>query len=999
MTQRTIVILSFALFVCALLWGGFTLFVYLGVPIHQLVYSTPQEVQMWDLACGTAQTNGVYLCRGAAVLFPFLGAVFNMASPFFFYIIVSILVFAGVLIHAGFQTGRFIKTYKTNTLVVVLFSIAAVWLMGTTFSLGTLYNLNTPTEAMITDTTGKRVLPSFRRFFEPTEQVYGGAGPQALAELRANYEFLLSHGCLKDTGVQTQNGAKLYDLRFWCMQVSFFDRVGTQIFMVLFFLFNLLILGRLIITKAIGYKTENTLLLACFSFGVGALGWVALLWGIGILALLHSTLIRLLFFGMPIVLFSQSRWWVKKMLERKIDVTFSLKSWHLFFVWILISYVALNFFNVVRPFPIGWDDLGSYLNRPRLLASYGYFIPSMSQFQWEYLTSLGFLLFGYDSWIGSTFAMQVNWAAGMIAVLVVYAFGRRMFGRGRGVLAAMLYYFLPMTGHFSFADMKIDNASFFTTALGIMGVFAFLFPAKDVDESAEPRDPKLLIIAGLMLGFSFATKPTAILGVMMAMSVLIGGMTSALGFAGAIVFGFGVLQKFGAINVTEIFQRALIASSAPSTILAVVVLTIGIGLISYSVYKNSQMRRPLLISVSSLALGMAIAVAPWMMHNMIIALGYNITGYITAEDKAAFIANARSGPSGPVNLGTLLTANDTIGTQIFYLQKEDVAKMALPNTISVRYLPPELKVDPNHAACKSSARREELDRYWGFGNGIDHYLGLAWRQVMNIDSFGYYVTLIPALLLFPLLLLLPFFWSKEGRWLRLLTVSTFMFFIQWSFAANGVPWYGIGMFLGFALCLEAFLAHAPDKPNRSLFAFLIVMSIIICFANRLWQFDTQKNLFEYPLGKITASALREVTIPNYDDIRESVLSRHATMTDTPYTYRIGTFISYFIPKNREVLPMADHQMNIFNCINQEQNHALTLKRLQALGFNGIIFDTNTQTIEKDPNGPLHQKVAKFLNFANDPTIDIDIVVNDPGNGIAYLLLPAASGSVVAAPQQ
>ena len=27
------------------------------------------------------------------------------------------------------------------------------------------------------------------------------------------------------------------------------------------------------------------------------------------------------------------------------------------------------------------------------------------------------------------------------------------------------------------------------------------------------------------------------------------------------------------------------------------------------------------------------------------------------------------------------------------------------------------------------------------------------------------------------------------------------------------------------------------------------LSILICLANRLWQFDTQKNLFEYPLGK------------------------------------------------------------------------------------------------------------------------------------------------------
>ncbi len=997
MTQRTIVILSFSLFVCALLFGGYSLIVYLGIPIHQLVYSTSSDIQTWDLACGTAAENRVYFCRGAAVFIPFLIAVIKMASPFFAYIIISALLFGTVLVWAGFKTGRFERVIQTNTLVIVLLSITAVWLLGTTFSVGTLYNLNTPESAMITDLSGQKVLPAFRRFFEPTPQIYAGAGPQALAELKANYEFLLSHGCLADTGVQTQNGAKLYDLRFWCMQLSFFDRAGTQIVMVLLFLFNLLILGRLIITKLVGYRTENTLFLACLSVGIGTLGWVAILWSLGLFALLHTMLIRLLFFGMPVILFPQSVWWIRKMMEKKINIIFSMRSWHLFLAWLLITYVALNFFNVVRPFPIGWDDLGSYLNRPRLLASYGYFIPSMSQFQWEYLTSLGFLLFGYDSWSGSTFAMEINWAAGMISVLVVYAFGRRMFGRGRGVLSAMFYYFLPMTGHFSFADMKIDNASFFTTALGIMAVFAFLFPAKDIDESAEPRDLKLLVIAGLIFGLSFAIKPTAILGIVMAMSILIGGLIGPIGFTGAIIAGFGFLQKFGVISVSEIFKRALISTSISSTLLAVIVLSIGIGLIAYAVYRKREKLKPLLISVGCLTLGMAIAVAPWILNNIAIIRGYNLTGYITAKDKVAYSAAARSGVPGHVNMGTMLTAHDRSGPQVFYVQKDDVAAMGLPSNIPIRYLPPELKIDPNHAACKSSARTEELDRYWGFGKGIGHYLGLAWRQVMNLDSFGYYVTLAPMLLLFPLLLLLPFLWSKEGRWLRLLFFGTIAFFIQWSLAANGVSWYGIGMFLGFAIGLEAFIAHAPDTPNRSLFRFLLAMSIIICLVNRLWQFDSQKNLFEYPLGKITASALREVTIPDYDDIRESVVTRHESMPQTPYTYRIGTFISYFIPRNREIFPMADHQLNFFNCINQEVNHPLTLKRLQALGFNSIIFDTNTQTIEKDPNGSIHQKVAKFLDFVNDPSVNLEIAVNDPGNGIAYILLPevaAGTGSVV-----
>jgi hypothetical protein len=49
-------------------------------------------------------------------------------------------------------------------------------------------------------------------------------------------------------------------------------------------------------------------------------------------------------------------------------------------------------------------------------------------------------------------------------------------GSGPGLLAALLYYALPMVGHFSFADMKIDNAVFFVGTLAVLAVLHALFP-------------------------------------------------------------------------------------------------------------------------------------------------------------------------------------------------------------------------------------------------------------------------------------------------------------------------------------------------------------------------------------------------------------------------------------------------------------------------------------------------------------------------------------------
>jgi len=51
----------------------------------------------------------------------------------------------------------------------------------------------------------------------------------------------------------------------------------------------------------------------------------------------------------------------------------------------------------------------------------------------------------------ATTSMMVNWTAGALAVGAVLAFGQLFLGKNRGLLAALLYYTLPLVGHFSFA--------------------------------------------------------------------------------------------------------------------------------------------------------------------------------------------------------------------------------------------------------------------------------------------------------------------------------------------------------------------------------------------------------------------------------------------------------------------------------------------------------------------------------------------------------------------
>ncbi len=928
MNSRTIQYLSVSLFALLLLWGTYTLIVYLGVPYHGAAMMTDEAMKSVTASCGTAS----FVCRGISTFFPFVLNTFGRAAPFLWYGILCALAWA---CFAGWQAlglnRKSVLIVWTPWKILLLF-VASVWLFATVIGFGSVNDRSV------------RVYP------EPTKDTYNVA-ENALQTLQRDYQLLLGQGCLDLQG-ESQVGAKIYMLKTWCMEKAFIGRVVPQVFFVLMLLGEMLILGRM----ALGwlrYRPPNLLLETVFSVGIGAGVGIAILWTLAVAGIFVSTAGWLLALIIPVVGYAHTRYWIEKFLWERWEREYRWLDLPLLLSFLLLSYLALNFLQVVRPFPIGWDDLGSYLNRPRLLVSYGRFIAPMAPFDWSYLTALGFLLFGYDNPVGATASMMVNWSAGLLAVLGILAFARTFLGNKSGVLGALLYYSLPLVGHFSYADMKIDNAIFFFGVIAILATMMAVLPATD-DASADVKthDVKthnhasLLIIAGIALGLAFATKVTAIMVVLPLTALLIGMLLDWRAFLGmGFLLCFAYLWR-GAVSVQVIAMR-IIGDIPPSWLGSTVTalfFVAGLACIVWSLWHHRPAFLPVIKLIGAFGFGLALAVLPWAEH--------------TAMENGKWFP-------------------EPLGSPINHLSPK----------IDVDGLTGELATDKTVGACKATGVFEELDRYWGFGKGWSHYLTLPWRTVMNIDATGYYVTTIPALLLFPLLLLLPYFWTAQGRWLRGLTCITALMILEWIFLGNGIPWYGIGILLGLVIGLEALVQKAPDKPSRIAAAVLIGFSLLIAFNLRFWQFEQQRNIFEYSMGKVSADALREITIPYYDAISATAVDRHETMPDRPFLYRVGTFIPYFIPRNLEIIGLNDHQLDVFNCLYQEKNAALTVKRLKALKFNAIVFDTNTATIERDDRGSLHKKVNAFVDFVNNPASGLQVVVSDTNAGIAFILIP------------
>ncbi len=939
MQQRTIHILSIALFVALLTWGVFSTLVYLGVPVHGAVYLTDPALQSLNGVCDA----GGLLCRGVYTIIPMLLHTIGRAAPFLGYGVLWLIVAVVIVVRSGMQTGKFRFRFTLSPLRILLFFLLAVWSIFTVLSY-----------SQVGDAP-------LRRIVEPLDGVYMNVGKEGMEELRINFQRLQDGGCLRQVGMFTNN-ARVYSIATLCMQKFFVKRVFTQMVWALFMLTEMLILGYAALRR---YKVPmEPLTEGVFSVGLGAGLWVALLWFLAVIHFFVSGAVWALLIVVPALCYRSTMHWLRAAVSRKWTIDLPLRSAVIWFSWLLLSYFALNFLSVIRPFPIGWDDLGSYLNRPNLLVSYGKFIHSMAPFQWEYLTAVGFAIFGFGSPVGATAAMVINWTEGVIATLAVIAFGRAYFGKGNGLLAGLLYYSLPLVGHFSYADMKIDNAVFAMGALATFALFLGLFPPHRDEEGegetvSRSQMLRWIAISGMFAGFAFGMKVTAVM-VLLALVLVLGGVTLHWTAAlGAAAFAAVALATNGGLDFASVGQRLFGEGTAVAT-KTVLLACIVTGVICTGIALFFG-RSPWKSSLSAVIVFMGaffVVIAPWILHNNF------QRGYIIPREFALGAPNA-------VTLRLGIKSSDV------------TSAFGEP----VRVLPPELLVDSKNPACSATGHQEEVDRYWGFRIGWAHYLTLPWRTVLNLDSAGYYVTTMPALLLFPLLLLLPYFWSRRGRWLRWIWISTLFILLEWMFTANGIPWYGIGVFLGLVLSIEAFMARAPDVFSRTVAGVLIGIALLSNFAHRFWQFDQQRNLFEYPIGRASAEVMRERTIPHYDDIAEIAVELYRTPPARPYLYRVGTFIPYFIPRNLEVIGIVDHQLDVFNCLYEERDTELTLKRLKALGFSSIIFDTNTATIERDSNGSLHKKVQAFVDFLNDPKSGVQVVVNDIDGGVVYVIIP------------
>lgn len=273
---------------------------------------------------------------------------------------------------------------------------------------------------------------------------------------------------------------------------------------------------------------------------------------------------------------------------------------------LLALFVSLNFVQIIRPIPLGFDAAALYARLPALIDGYQGLVQGHGAYNWSLFMSLGLILFDHMEVV-----FALSFIGGFLSLFGLYALSRRWMGINHAFLALFGYYSIPLLTFQSTQDMKIDlGLLFISISLLILLVNWGNSKSKDTLSLKGPNF-KMLVWMGLLTGFAFGIKFTAL---MLLLSLLAGIWYSRdqfIGFVGAICFMLFV------VLLLRLDEKAALRS-LHSGVDAVqwTLAGAGLALIGWQAFKN---RGPTLHKVKMTAVVVAfflLAMTPWFVKNV-----------------------------------------------------------------------------------------------------------------------------------------------------------------------------------------------------------------------------------------------------------------------------------------------------------------------------------------------------------------------------------------------
>lgn len=386
------------------------------------------------------------------------------------------------------------------------------------------------------------------------------------------------------------------------------------------------------------------------AIGIGILAIVTMLFVLGAFGLLTGWLLWPLFGILiatswrSVLQFIQLTFWHPIPAVQKINAV-GLSAFYL-----LLIFISMNFAQVVRPFPIGFDAITYYVNISSLISEYGGLVSGYGAYNWSLFMSLGFILFDKTAIV-----LSLSFGGGILALLVLYQLSRRWLDVNYSLIVVLLFYTLPMISWLSYRDMKVDMGLLFYALLIVLLSIDWLAPTAKKSKKKKENGPKSkktskangvappvlltklrqwiderqlpvlegysqLVVIGLLLGFSAGIKLSALIILLAFLPILAytHGNQLAFGASLCVVLFLVLLARFDA-------QAALRPLHLWADQLQWFIGAIGLGLLTFLFLKQREVFFRVLKSTTICVLFFGLTLGPWLVKNAIETKSISLT--------------------------------------------------------------------------------------------------------------------------------------------------------------------------------------------------------------------------------------------------------------------------------------------------------------------------------------------------------------------------------------
>lgn len=257
------------------------------------------------------------------------------------------------------------------------------------------------------------------------------------------------------------------------------------------------------------FKKEDRSIVS--SFGLGSIIIIFLMFLLGLFGLIKTNYVLVIFALVTAISWKEAYLTIYWFFKKYYPIKISYFSPIIFLIFTLFFVISHNLLEVIRPMPIGFDDLGLYMIIPKLISENGTLLSGMNSYSWGIFMSLGFLLFR-----SVTSTMFISLLGGFFAFFGIYKicsdyFQNKSISKEKmlfyPMLLAVFFYTLPTAIFQSAKDMKVDLAALFFICLSLI---FFIKWKKSIKEKLQ-KPLALLFLSMMFLGFAFSIKYTAVL--------------------------------------------------------------------------------------------------------------------------------------------------------------------------------------------------------------------------------------------------------------------------------------------------------------------------------------------------------------------------------------------------------------------------------------------------------------------------------------------------------